>query len=104
MPLTKNFKTTVMMRAQKDKVFREAMLAEALTELLSGDLEVGKAILRDYINAVISFEMLSQCMGKNSKSIMHMLSPRGNPTSKSLLAIVHAIQQLKKVHFKIVVY
>ena len=64
MPLTKDFKATVMARAKKDKKFCEAMLSEAVTELLSGDIDVVKAILRDYINATITFEVLSKFMEK----------------------------------------
>lgn len=103
MALTKDFKSTIMARARKDKKFCEAMLSEAIAELLTGDIDTGKAILRDYINATITFEVLSKFMEKNPKSIMRMLSPNGNPTSKSLLMIFHIIQKLKKVHFKIVV-
>jgi hypothetical protein len=103
MALTKEFKSTVMARANKDKKFCEAMLSEAITELLSGDVDVGKAILRDYINATITFETLSKFMEKNPKSIMRMLSPNGNPTSKSLFVIFHIIQKLKKIHFKVVI-
>jgi len=102
MALTKNFKSTIMARAKKDKKFCEAMLSEAVTELLSGDIDAGKAMLRDYINATITFEILSKFMEKDPKSIMRMLSPSGNPTSKSLFLIFHIIQKLKKVHFKIV--
>lgn len=103
MPLTKDFKSTVMARAKKDKKFCESMLSEALTELLSGDIDVGKAILRDYINATITFEVLSKFMKKNPKSIMRMLSKNGNPTSKSLFFIFHTIQKLKKIHFKVII-
>lgn len=103
MALTKEFKSTIMARAKKDKKFCEAMLSEAITELLSGDVDAGKAILRDYINATITFEVLSKFMEKNPKSIMRMLSPGGNPTSKSLFVIFHTIQKLKKIHFKVVV-
>lgn len=103
MALTKDFKSTIMARAKKDKKFCEAMLSEAITELLSGDVDAGKAILRDYINATITFEVLSKFMEKDPKSIMRMLSPSGNPTSKSLFMIFHAIQRLNKVHFKIMV-
>ena len=103
MALTKGFKDTIMARAKKDSKFCEAMLSEAIAELLSGDVDAGKAILRDYINATITFEILSKFMEKNSKSIMRMLSPQGNPTSKSLFMIFHTIQKLKKVHFKIIV-
>jgi len=103
MVLTQDFKSTIMARAKKDKKFCEALLSEAVTELLTGDVDAGKAILRDYINATITFEVLSKFMEKNPKSIMRMLSPSGNPTSKSLFMIFHVIQKLKKVHFKIVV-
>src|SRR5579871_1748135 len=101
MPLTKDFKVTVMARAHRDKAFCNAMLTEAINELLVGDFEVGKAILRDYINAAISFEILSSMLDKNPKSLMRMLSPKGNPTSKSLFDIFHAIQKLKKMKINI---
>jgi len=97
MSLTKEFKNTVMARAHRDKAFCNALLAEAINELLSGDIDVGKAILRDYINSTISFEILSTMVDKNPKSLMRMLSQKGNPTSKSLFDIFHAIQKLKKM-------
>lgn len=97
MSLTKDFKATIMTRAHRDKDFCNAMLTEAINELLTGDVDLGKAILRDYINATISFEILSAMVDKNPKSLMRMLSPKGNPTSKSLFDIFHAIQKLKKM-------
>lgn len=101
MPLTKDFKTTVMARARHDKAFCNAMLAEAINELFTGDVDLGKAILRDYINAVISFEILSTLLHKNPKSLMRMLSQHGNPTSRSLFDIFHAIQKLKKMKINV---
>jgi hypothetical protein len=101
MPLTKDFKATVMTRAHRDKDFCNAMLTEAINELLAGDVDLGKAILRDYINAAISFEILSAMLDKNPKSLMRMLGPRGNPTSKSLFDIFHAIQKLKKMKINV---
>lgn len=101
MALTKNFKSTIMARARHDKEFCNAMLTEAINELFSGDVDLGKAILRDYINATISFEILSSMLHKNPKSLMRMLSPYGNPTSKSLFDIFHAIQKVKKTKIMI---
>lgn len=101
MPLTKEFKTTIMARARYDKNFCNAMLTEAINELLTGDVDIGKAILRDYINATITFEILSEMLNKNSKSLMRMLSPYGNPTSKSLFEIFHAIQKIKKMKINV---
>lgn len=103
MALTKDFKATVMSRAHHDKAFCNAMLTDAINEFLTGDLDLGKAILRDYINATISFEILSVMLEKNPKSLMRMLGPKGNPTSKALFDIFHAIQiaQKKKVYVSI---
>jgi hypothetical protein len=49
MALTRDFKETVKARAERDPAFREALLIEAAEQLLAGDLETGKAVLRDYI-------------------------------------------------------
>jgi hypothetical protein len=54
MPLTKSFKSTIIEKAIHDSEFRHSMLAEALNELLSGDMNIGKAMLRDYIYNLIT--------------------------------------------------
>ena len=51
MPLTKGFKETVMARVKKDPVFRSELIVEATNAFLTGDMETGKALLRDYLNA-----------------------------------------------------
>ena len=56
MPLTRDFKKTVQARAQRDPAFREGLLKEGVECLLAGDVEAGKIVLRDYINATIGFE------------------------------------------------
>src|SRR6478736_4078090 len=78
MPLTREFKVTVKARAERDAAFREALLTEAVELLLAGEVETGKAILRDYINATIGFERLAKKTGTPPKSLMRMLSPTGN--------------------------
>jgi hypothetical protein len=59
MALTRDFKKTVQDRIAKDPAYRDALLREGVECILSGDLDTGKAILRDYINAIIGFEKLS---------------------------------------------
>ena len=58
MSLTRHFKETIQARIKRDPAFREALLKEGVECLLSGDVETGKAILRDYINATLGFEAL----------------------------------------------
>ena len=97
MPLTREFKTTVKARAERDAAFREALLTEAIELLLAGEVEPGKAILRDYINATIGFEQLAD-QGTPPKSLMRMLGPKGNPRASNLLSVISALQQASSLH------
>ncbi len=92
MPLTRSFKETVKARAASDAAFREALLTEALEAMLEGDIETGKAILRDFINATIGFERLARETGTPAKSLMRMLGPRGNPNARNLFTMIHGLQ------------
>lgn len=49
MALTREFKETVQARARTDLEFREALLKEAIDAMLAGEMDLGKAVLRDYI-------------------------------------------------------
>lgn len=53
MALTRSFKETVQARASRDPAFREALLTEGIRALLSDDLDTGKSMIRDYINAIV---------------------------------------------------
>ena len=55
MPLTRDFRETIQARAERDPAFREDLLKEGVDCLLSGEVEVGKAVLRDFINATGGF-------------------------------------------------
>ena len=58
MPLTHDFKETIRARAQRDPAYRQALLSEAIECCFGGDLETGKAVLRDYVNATTGFQDL----------------------------------------------
>lgn len=101
MPITRKFRATIWTRAQGDSRFRAAMLTEAINELLSGNLDAGKAMLRDYVNATITFDGLAKETGKPSKSLQRMLGPRGNPTAESLFAIIKVLQESAHIRFAV---
>ena len=101
MALTRNFRETVQVRAQRDARFRRAMFAEAVNELLSGDLGAGKALLRDYVNATIGFDQLSVEVKRPIKSLQRMLGPSGNPTAENLVAILKVLQEHESVHIRV---
>ena len=101
MPLTRSFKETVQARAQRDRAFREALLTEAVDALLNGDLDTGKVVLRDYINATVGFERLAAATGTPAKSLMRMLGPRGNPNARNLCTVLAQLQAMSGVHLQI---
>ena len=101
MALTRSFRTTVLERAAADPAFRTQMLTEAVNELLGGDLKTGKAMLRDYINATITFERLADKLEKSGKSIHRMLGPRGNPKAENIIAILKVLQKYEHVRLRV---
>ena len=101
MALTRDFKQTVQARVERDPAFREALLKEGVECLLAGDVETGKALLRDYINATIGFEELGDLTDKSPKSLMRMFSPKGNPQARNLFEIIGYLQKREGIHFEV---
>lgn len=101
MPLTRNFKETIRARAQADAEFRVALLEEALDAFLNNDLETGKLLLRDYVNATVGFEALAEELHKSPKSLMRMLSEEGNPRADNLFAVVSHLKAHEGVSFSV---
>ncbi|MEW6600594.1 MAG: transcriptional regulator [Nitrospirota bacterium] len=101
MAITRNFRNTVLKRAEKDAAFRRQLLIEAVNELLAGDLNAGKAILRDYINATITFEGLADKTGKSAKSLHRMLGTRGNPRADNILEIIKTLQAHEHITLRV---
>jgi len=101
MPLTQDFKETIRARAQREPKFRQALLREAVECILNGDLDTGKAVLRDYVNATLGFQDLEERTDIPQKSLMRMLSPKGNPSAASLTKILTVLQQTEGVHFEL---
>ena|SRR5437899_6265383 len=93
MALTRSFKDIVQARVQSDPAFRRALLTEGVNALLEGDLDAGKAVLRDYINATVGFEALAAATGTPPKSLMRMFGPRGNPNARNLFAVIGYLQR-----------
>ena len=101
MVLTRDFKETIQARIARDPTFREELLKEGVECLLSGDVDTGKAVLRDYINATIGFKELGGLTAKSPKSLMRMFGPNGNPQARSLFEIIGCLQEREGLHLKV---
>ena len=101
MPLTRDFRVTIRERLERDPGFREALLEEGVQCLLAGEVDVGKSVLRDYVNATIGFQELGGLTAKSPKSLMRMLSPNGNPQARNLFEIIRCLQEREGLHLKV---
>lgn len=101
MALTRAFKETIKARAEQDAEFRIGLLEEALNAFLDADLETGKVLLRDYVNATVGFEALALQLNRSPKSLMRMLSDHGNPRADNLFAVLAHLKAREGVAFNI---
>ena len=94
MPLTRSFKETIKEQLA-DEDFRWEFLREAVNNMVTGDLETAKSVLREYINGTVGFIALGQALSKSPKSLMRMLSPEGNPHARNLFGMVAHLQKIE---------
>lgn len=93
MALARDFRDAILARVQADPKFRDALLKEGIEALLAGDVDTGRAILRDYIKATVGFERLGAETGSSPKSLIRMFGPSGNPQARNLFSVISHLQR-----------
>jgi len=93
MAKARSFSGLVERHVKDDPKFAQALLREGIDAMLSGDLETGKTIMRDYIKATVGFEKLGEATGAPPKSLIRMFGPRGNPQAKNLFSVIGYLQK-----------
>ncbi len=101
MVLTRDSREAIRERVEQDPAFREALLTEGIECLLAGDIDTGKAVLRDCINAIIGFQKLGELADKSPKSLMRMFGPGGNPRARVLCEIIGQLQKHEGLQLKV---
>jgi DNA-binding phage protein len=101
MALTRDFRETVQADMKRDPAFRRGILSDALESLLSGEVALGKELLRDYINATVGFPKLAAHTKIHVKTLHQMFGPNGNPTARNLFEIVAYLQHAEGVRFEV---
>ncbi len=101
MTLTRDFRETVQARVKRDPAYRKGILRESMESLLSGEVALGKELLRDYINATVGFPRLAALTRFHVKTLHQMFGPKGNPTAVNLFQIVALLQRMEGVRFEV---
>ncbi len=74
MALTKSLIELVQGRVARDPDFAAALLREGIDTMLTGDVDTGKAILRDYIKATVGFEKLGEATDRFCRKFLQCMS------------------------------
>ncbi len=101
MATTKSFKELVQDRVKHDPEFATALLRESIDRMLTGDVDIAKTLLRDYIKATIGFEKLGEATSLPSKSLIRMFGPLGNPQARNLFGVLGYLQKQAGVEFHV---
>ncbi|HEV2382611.1 MAG TPA: transcriptional regulator [Terriglobia bacterium] len=95
MASTRRFSDTVRADLENSVEFRRALLSEAVTCMVSGDVETGKVVLREYVNGTVGFLKLGAALSRSPKSLMRMLSSAGNPQARNLFEMIAYLQKIE---------
>jgi hypothetical protein len=101
MALTRKFKETVQQRVKRDPQYRKELLIEATNAFLGGDIDTGKTLLRDYLNATESFRSIARELSQDEKSIRRMVGPRGNPTLNNFINLLGACKRRENLELRV---
>ena len=102
-PGGRSFKELVQARAAHDPAFAQALLSEGIEAMLAGDIEAGKSVLRDYINATVGFEKLAEATEISPKSLMRMFGSQGNPQARNLFGVIGYLQAEARLKLRVAV-
>ena len=101
MALTRDFRETILARAQREPAFRRGLLREGLELINNGEFAVGRAMLRNYINASMGFPELARKTHISSPSLQRMFGPKGNPSAANLFGVIATLQKAEQVNVEL---
>ena len=99
--MMQNYRVRTREGIEDDPAFGIALLKNGVDLLLAGELEVGKSVLRDYVNATVGFRELGEMTHKSPKSLMRMLGPNGNPQARNLFEIIRCLQEYEGLYLRV---
>lgn len=100
-PVGRSFDETVQARVGREAAFAEALLQMAVQEMLAGDLDIARSLVRDVIKGSIGYAELSRRTGTPEKSLVRMFGPSGNPTPANIFSVLAQLQRASGVSLQV---
>lgn len=76
-------------------------MREGIENLVSGDLDTAKALLRDYIKSTIGYAQLAKATSIPEKSLLRMFGASGNPQARNLLQVIAHLQKAEGLRLQV---
>ena len=74
---------------------------EGIERLLAGDVDTGKIVRRDYINAITGLRSLAPLPSSRPRASCACLGAAGNPNARNLFGVISRFQQREGVQFEV---
>ena len=100
-PVGRSFDEMVQARVGREAAFADALLQMAVQEMLAGDLDVARSLIRDVIKGSIGYAELSRRTGTPEKSLVRMFGPSGNPTAANIFSVLAQLQRASGVSLQV---
>lgn len=89
------------LQAKQDPEYLKELIIEVTNAFSDGDIDTGKTLLRDYLNATESLPTNAQELFQYEKSIRRMIGPRGNLTLNNFINLLGACKRRENLDLKV---
>ncbi len=100
-PRGRSFDEVVQARVGREETFADALLQEAVQEMLAGELDLARSLIRDVIKGSMGYAELSRRTGTPEKSLVRMFGPNGNPTAANIFRVLAQLQRHSGVSLQV---
>jgi DNA-binding phage protein len=87
--------------AKQDLEFRPELIVWATNAFLDGDIDTGKRLIRNYLNATEAISSIAEELEQNEKSIRRMIGPRGNPTLRNFANLLNVCKRRESLELRV---
>ena len=98
---TRPVEETLINRLKAEPELQKLTLISFLESLMEGEEVEARLLMRNLVNATIGFVELSNQLDKDPKSLMRMLSTKGNPTNENLFQIFRVLKDHLQVNISV---